>query len=78
MAKFLANGLQVVLDCLEFPEQTCSVKDGTIQVKLYLVRMIIENVDVETSLVNLDQSKALYSVDHRFLETVLLAAGCKP
>lgn len=35
MAKFLATGLQVVHDCLVFPEQICAVKGRTIQVKLY-------------------------------------------
>lgn len=78
MAKFLANGLQAVYDCLVFPEQTCTVKGRTIQIKLYLVRMIIENVDGDNTPMNLDQSKAFYSVDNHFLETALPASVFKP
>ena len=75
LAKVLSGRLQVVLDKLIGPEQTCAVKGRSIQDNLHLVRTIIEKVDNGAALIKLDQSKAFDRVDHRFLESVLSAAG---
>lgn len=50
------------------------MKGGTIQDKLYLVRLIVE-VNGEAALINIDKFKAFDGADHRFSETVLVSAG---
>ena len=75
LVKILVNRLQTILPSLICPEQTCAVKGRTIQDSLHLVRTIIEKVDGNTTLINLDQSKAFDRVDNAFLEAVLSAAG---
>ena len=75
LAKILANRLQTVLPILICPEQTCTMKDRTIEDSLHLVCTIIDKVNGNAALINLDQSKAFDRVDHAFLESVLSAAG---
>ena len=53
------------------------MKVRSIQDNLHLVHHIFEGIkdDTEAALLNLDQSKAFYSVDHRFLAAVLEITG---
>ena len=61
-------------------EQTNTVKGRLIQDNLHLICEILEGLEdgTEVALINLDQSKAFDSVDHRFLASVLETAGLKP
>ena len=61
------------------PEQNYAVKGRSIQDNLHLVREILEGLEdyTDAALINLDQSKASNTVDHRFLATVLETAGFK-
>ena len=80
LAKILANRLQVVITDLIEPDQSYAVKGRSIQDNLHLIRSIIEGTedDAEAALISLDQSKAFDRVDHRFLGSVLEAAGFNP
>lgn len=78
LATVLANRLQAVLPSLIGPEQTCAVKDRTIQDNLHLVGLIVEQVDSEAALINLDQSKLFDRVNHRILVAVLESADFGP
>ena len=80
LARVLVNRLQVVINDLIEPEQTYAVKGRSIQDNLHLIRETIEGLDDDTqaALINLDQSKAFDSVDHRFLASILETAGFKP
>lgn len=77
LAKVLVNHLQVVLNHLVKPEQTCSVRGQMIQDNLHLVFMIIDKVDREAVLINLDHFKAFDRVGHHFLEAALSTTGFK-
>lgn len=61
------------------PEQTCPVKDRTIQNSLHLNRTILEGVkdDDHTAIINLEQLKALDRLDHRYLAAILQGSGFK-
>ena len=80
MALVLANRLQLVISDLIGPEQSYAVKERSIQDNLHLVCQILEGIedDTEAALINLDQSKAIDRVDHRFLAAVLETAGFEP
>ena len=78
LALVLANRLQLVISDLIGPEQNYAVKVRLIQDNL--VREILEGLkdDTEAALINLDQSKTFYRMDHRFLATVLETTGFQP
>ena len=82
LGRVLANRLQFVMSDLIGPEQTCAVKGRSIQDNLHLIREILEGLKDGTraALINLDQSKAFDSVDHRFrfLAYILETVGFKP
>ena len=61
-------------------EQNYAVKGRSIQENLHLVHEILEGLEdgIKAALINLDQSKAMYKFDHRFLVTVLETAGFQP
>ena len=61
------------------PEQTYTVKGGSIQDNLHLNCEILEGFKdgTKAALINLDQSKAFDRVDHRYLAPVLETAGFK-
>ena len=69
--------MQLVISDLIEPEQNYTAKRRSIQDNLHLVREILEGLkdDTKAALINLDQSKALDSVEHRFLATVSESAG---
>ena len=77
LARVLVNRLQLVISDLIRPEQNYAVKGRSIQDNLYLVKEVLQAIrdGTEAALINLDQSKALDRVDHRFLATVLETAG---
>ena len=58
--------MQTALPKLIGPEQSCSVEGRTIQDSLHLVRTIIENVNGNSVLINLGQSKTFDRVDLSF------------
>lgn len=58
------NQLQVVLNCLMHPEQTCAVNGRTILANLHLVCTITEKVNGEAMLINLNQMKAFDRMDY--------------
>lgn len=70
----LANQLQVVLNYLMSPEETCAVMGRTIQGNHHMVCMVIEKVKEEAALINLNHSKAFDRVNHCFLEAALSVA----
>ena len=77
LAKVLSNRLRLVIEDLVGPEQTFGVPGRSIQDNLHLVRTVLEGIedDKGSALITLDQSKAFDRVDHRFLASVLQAAG---
>ena len=80
LVRVLTNRLQLVISDLIGPEQNYAVKGRSIQDNLHLVHEILEGLkdDTEATLINLDQFKAFNRVDHRFLASVLKAAGFEP
>ena len=80
LARVLANRLQLVISDLIGPKQNYAAKARPIQNNLDLVSEILEGLEdsTEATLINLDQSKAFDSVDHRFLATVLETTGFQP
>ena len=76
LAQVLANRLQLVISDLIGSEQTFVVKGRLI----HLVCKVLEGIKdgIEAALINLDQSKAIDRVDHRFLASFLETAGFKP
>ena len=77
LAKVLSNRLQLVMEDLVGPGQNFAVPGRSIQDNLHLVRTVLEGIkdDKKAALITLDQSKAFDRVDHRFLASVLQAAG---
>ena len=73
--KILVDCILSAMPCLIGLKQCCVVKGRTIHNNLNLVHTIIKKVDDNVALINLDQSKAYYMVNHDFLEAVLSAAG---
>ena len=62
--KVLAEHLQAVPPTLIGHEQSCVIKSKSIQTSLLLVRTIIEKVDGNVALINFDQSKTFYRIEH--------------
>ena len=79
LALVLANRLQLVISDLIGLEQTFAVKGRSIQDNLHLIREVLVGIEdgTEAVLISLDQFK-FDRVDHRFLATILEAAGFKP
>ena len=80
MARVLAKILQLVISNQIGPDKNYAVKGRSIQNNLHLEREVLEELEdgTEAALINLDQSKAFNSIDHRFLATVLETARFKP
>lgn len=72
LAKVLMNYLQVALDHLTSPEQTCAAKGWTIQYNIHLICTIIEKVNRKAMLINLDQSRAFNMLLRKALYQVLV------
>ena len=67
LVKILADYLQTARPSLISPQQSCPMKDKTIQDNLHMVRLIIKKVDGNATLINLDQSKAFDRLTTLFL-----------
>ena len=80
LTRVLTNCLQLVISDLIRPEQNYVMKRSSIEDNLHLVCEVLEGLKdgTEAVVINLEQSKALDWVDHRFLATVLETVGFKP
>lgn len=59
LAKVLVNHLQAVIYSVFGFEETCAVKNRTVQDNLHIVRLSIEQVNSENTLINVDLSKGI-------------------
>lgn len=74
ITKVLSNRLRPCLPTLIHPDQSCSVKDRSIQDNCHYLRDIIDFINDENDvgvLLSLDQEKAFDRVDHTYLMSVL-------
>ena len=78
ITKVLSNRLRAYLPSLIHSDQSCSVKNRSIQDNCHYIRDIVEYINDENDtgvLLSLDQEKAFDRVDHNYLMSVLKYYG---
>ena len=82
ITKVLSNRLRNVMPILIHPDQTCSVKDRSIQDNNHYLRDIINEINSENLsggiVLSLDQEKAFDRIDHRYLLNLMVKFGFGP
>ena len=82
ITKVLSNRLRNVMPSIIHSDQTCSVKDRSIQDNNHYLRDIINEMNAENLsgglVLSLDQEKAFDRIDHRYLLNLMLKFGFGP